>query len=213
MKNVYLFDLDGTLTDPKEGITKSVHYALCKLGIESNPDDLVCFIGPPLKQSFSEFYGFDDEKCDLAIKYYRERYADVGLFENRLFDEVIPVLEALGKKDVKIGMATCKPEVFAKRLCDEYGITKYFDAICGTELSGTSTSKTEVIDKALRALSASAGEAVMIGDRKHDIEGAKNHHMSSVGVTFGYAKDGELEAAGADYIIDSLKELIYMDIV
>jgi len=211
MKNVYLFDLDGTLTDSREGITKSVRYALHKMGKMSEDGDLKQlerFIGPPLKMSFSEFYGLDDEQCMEAIKLYRERYADVGIFENKLYEGVLETMKALKQAGKKVALATCKPEVFAVQICDKFGISPYLDAICGTTLSGVMTTKYEVIANALKELDAKAADAVMVGDRMHDIEGAKLHDMKSIGVTFGFAKEGELEEAGADYIVEKLTEII-----
>lgn len=212
MKTVYLFDLDGTLTEPKEGITKSVRYALNKLGIDAELDELEKFIGPPLKYSFSEFYGLDDETCLEAVRYYRERYSDKGLFENRIFDGVIPLLKGLKKQGKKTAVATCKPEVFARQVCDKYGMTPYLDEICGTDLDGILVTKAQVIEETLSRLNENPDDAVMVGDRKFDIEGAKHFSMKSVGVTIGYAADGELEEAGADYIIDDLQSLLDMEI-
>ncbi len=212
MKTVYLFDLDGTLTEPKEGITKSVQYALKKLGIEAETDELEKFIGPPLKYSFAEFYGLDDEKCIEAVKYYRERYTKKGLFENGIFDGVIPLLKGLKKQGKITAVATCKPEVFARQICERYGMTPYLDEICGTDLDGILVTKAQVIGEALARLGEKPCDAVMIGDRKFDIEGAKHFSMKSVGVTIGYAADGELEEAGADYIIDDLQDLLNMEI-
>lgn len=212
MITVYLFDLDGTLTEPKEGITKSVQYALNKLGIEAGTDELEKFIGPPLKYSFSEFYGLDDETCLLAVKYYRERYTEKGLFENRIFDGVIPLLKGLKKQGKITAVATCKPEVFARQICDRYGMAPYLDEICGTDLDGILVTKAQVIGETLARLGKKPCDAVMIGDRKFDIEGAKHFSMKSVGVTIGYAEDGELAEAGADYIIDDLLSLLDMDL-
>lgn len=208
MKKYYLFDLDGTLTDPKEGITQSVRYALLKMGFDVPADSLTDFIGPPLKDSFMKFLGFSSDEADTAIAFYRERYSTIGLFENEVFDDVIPVLKKLKEQGKVLAVATCKPTVFAKQICDKYGISDYMTAIVGTELVGTLTTKTTVIEQVLKELGAGRSEAIMIGDREHDIIGAKNTGLTNVGVTFGYAHDGELEAAGADYIIENLYELL-----
>ena len=212
MKSVYLFDLDGTLTDSREGITKSVRYALNRMGLDSELKELEKFIGPPLKFSFCEFFGMTDEESEKAIKLYRDRYKDTGIFENKLYENVIPVLKELKSRGKKVCMATCKPEVFARRISDHFGITPYFDEICGTTLDGTKTTKAQVIEEVLERIGEKPENAVMIGDREHDVEGAKHFSMPCVGVTFGFAEEGELEKAGADYIIDSLTELLKLDI-
>lgn len=204
MKKYILFDLDGTLTDPKEGITRSVQYALEKYGIYEERNKLIEFIGPPLKDSFAEFYGFNDEKCNEVIAYYRERFSSVGLFENSVYPEVIDTLGKL-KRDGKIlAIATSKPTVFTIQICDKFGLTQYFDVISGSELDGTNTRKSDVIKNVLNELGCESDDAVMVGDRKYDIIGAKECGMKSIGVRCGYAQKNELEEAGADYIIDDI---------
>ena len=208
MKKYLLFDLDGTLTDPKEGITKSVQYALSKFGINEDCENLLPFIGPPLLDSFMDFYNFDKEKANLAIKYYRERFSTVGLFENSPIDGIIEVLKKLKESGYIMAIATSKPTDFAVPICDKFKLSEYFDLIVGSELDGRRSRKSEVINEVLKILNASPGEAIMIGDRKHDIIGAKETNMDSIGVTFGYAKDGELEEAGADFIVNTPSELL-----
>lgn len=203
-----LFDLDGTITDPKEGITKCVQYALSKFDIEEDCDNLLSFIGPPLTDSFMDFYGFDKQKAELAIKYYRERYAKVGLFENSAIEGIHEVLEQLKKCGYTLAVATSKPTCFAISICEKYGFSEYFDIIMGSELDGTRVKKSEVIYEVLKQLNANPEEVVMIGDRKYDILGAKEIGTSSIGVTFGYAEDGELEKAGADFIVETTNELL-----
>lgn len=213
-KKVILFDLDGTLTDSADGIIKSVSYALSKMGIEHNPEELVCFVGPPLMDSFMTFYKMDETQSREAIRLYRERYGATGIFENRMYEDVPETMNKLLNDGYRLGIATCKPEKFAKIVCDKFDMTKYFEAICGTAMdAGVQTTKAEVIADALGRLGVSASETVMVGDRHHDIEGAKSHNMTSVGVTYGYARAGELESAGADYIIDSLKELTDRELI
>ena len=208
MKKYLLFDLDGTLTDPKEGITKSVQYALSKFGINEDCENLLPFIGPPLLDSFMDFYNFDKEKANLAIKYYRERFSTVGLFENSPIDGIIEVLKKLKESGYIMAIATSKPTDFAVPICDKFKLSEYFDLIIGSELDGRRSRKSEVISEVLKILNASSDEAIMIGDRKHDIIGAKETNMDSIGVTFGYAKDGELEEAGADFIVNTPSELL-----
>lgn len=218
-----LFDLDGTLTDPKLGITGCVQYALHKLGIEEpDLDKLEPFIGPPLADSFQEFYGFGAEKSAEAIVYYRERFSTVGLFENEIYPGVDEMLAHLKRAGKTLALASSKPTVFVKKILQHFGIEPYFDVIVGSELDGTRARKEEVIEEALRQLRQIAvcdqkeeflsdkednDGIVMIGDRKFDIQGAKLFNLVSVGVTFGYALPGELEAAGADYIVESVAAL------
>ncbi len=208
MRKYILFDLDGTITDPKEGITKSVQYALNKFGIEEDCENLLPFIGPPLLDSFMDFYGFDVEKSELAIKYYRERYSDVGLFENSAIDGMAEVLSKLKASGYTLAVATSKPTHFAIPICDKYELSEYFDLIVGSELDGTRTRKSEVICEVLKQLSVEPKEVIMVGDRKHDIIGAKEAGTGSIGVTFGYAKDNELEEAGADFVVNTPDELL-----
>lgn len=203
-----LFDLDGTITDPKEGITKCVQYALSKFDIEEECDNLLSFIGPPLTDSFIDFYGFDKQKAELAIKYYRERYAKIGLFENSAIDGIHEVLEKLKNSGYTLAVATSKPTCFAISICEKYDFSKYFDIIMGSELDGTRTKKSEIIYEVLKQLNAKPEEVVMIGDRKYDIIGAKEVGTASIGVRFGYAEDGELEKAGADFIVGTPNELL-----
>ncbi len=206
-----LFDLDGTLTNPKEGITKSVQYALASFGVEEpDLDRLTCFIGPPLVDSFMEFYGFDREKARQAQAKYRERFAEKGIFENQVLPGIPEMLSRLKQAGKVLALATSKPEVFACKLLERYGLAEYFTQTVGSGLDGSLGTKAEVIEEALRRLELSNGDreqARMIGDRKHDIAGAKACGLASVGVRFGYAEEGELEAAGADFIAGTVEEL------
>lgn len=210
-KKVYvLFDLDGTLTDPKEGITRSVQYALEDFGIhEPDLDQLTCFIGPPLAESFREYYGFDEVEAARAVKKYRERFSDVGIYENRVLEGTQDMLAALKAAGRVVCLATSKPEVFAKKILKKYGLDGFFDVAVGSELDGRRGTKAEVIEEALRRAGAQnqREKAVMVGDRRQDIEGAKQCGLSSIGVQFGYAEPGELEKAGADYVAGSMEEL------
>ena len=212
MKDIILFDLDGTLTDPKEGITKCVQYALAHFGIDvPNLDDLMCFIGPPLVDSFQMFYGFSEEKAEEAVVKYRERFKDIGIFENGVYDGVLEMLKACKAAGKTIGLATSKPEEFARRILDKYGMAEYFDEITGSTMDGRINAKGDVIMEAFRRMGIDGPDkkerVIMVGDRKHDIIGAKQCGIESIGVRFGYAEEGELEAAGADYIVDTVEEL------
>lgn len=210
-----LFDLDGTLTDPREGITKSVQYGLKCIGI-NEPDlkKLEVFIGPPLLDSYMEMYGLDKETAERAIVFYRERFAPIGIFENAIFPEVPKMLEHLKNKGICLAVASSKPQTFVKKILKHFEIEQYFEVIIGSELDGRRTAKEEVVEEALRLLGVldMSDEqrfecCAMIGDRKFDIQGAKAFGLTGVGVRFGFAPEGELEAEGADYIADTIEEL------
>lgn len=211
MYNYILFDLDGTLTDPKEGITKSVQYALTDFGIdEPNLDKLEPFIGPPLKESFMEFYGFTNEDALRAVDKYRERFVVTGIFENEIYDGIADLLEELHEKGFKISIASSKPTVLVERILDYFDIAKYFDYVVGSEMDGRRTKKEEVVEEALRQMvpeGVDRKQVAMIGDRKFDVEGAKAFGLTSIAVSYGYAPNGELEAAGAEFIVDTVQEL------
>lgn len=207
-KRYLFFDLDGTLIDPRVGITGSVAYALGKLGIEvDDPDSLTRFIGPPLEWSFREYYSFDSEKAAHAASLYRESFSVKGIHENELYDGIIPMLEKLsGSK--KLVIATSKPEPYAKQISENLGFARYFDAVCGAEFGGKRANKDEVIAYAMeRCGCKDPSEIVMVGDRMHDIIGAKKNGVQSVGVLYGYGSRRELTEAGADYIAETVGEL------
>lgn len=211
MKNYkyILFDLDGTLTDPAVGITTSVAYALKKFGIEvSDISQLNHFIGPPLLDSFMADYGFDKEKAQTAIDYYRERFRVKGLYENMVYDGVEEILDKLKKSGKKLILATSKPEPFAKEILRHFGLEEYFVYAAGSNFDGTRTAKADVIEYALASAGVTDKSAcVMVGDREHDIIGATKAKLDSVGVLYGYGSREELEAAGATYIAESVEEL------
>ena len=210
-----LFDLDGTLTDPKLGITSSVQYALRALGIEEpSLDRLEPFIGPPLADSFREFYGLEGERLATAIDKYRERFATQGIFENEIYPGIPQMLADLKAKDKLLAIASSKPTLFVEQILEHFEIGKYFDHVVGSNMDGTRGTKEEVVEETLRQMltvemtPAQKRDAVaMVGDRKFDIEGARAHGITSVGVLFGYAPEGELEEARADYIVNSLRSL------
>lgn len=208
MKYKYiLFDLDGTLTDPGEGITNSIMYALDKYGIKvGERSDLHKFIGPPLMDSFEKYYGFSKEESKMAVEYYREYYRDKGIFENMLYDGFEDLLKTLKANNKIIIVATSKPEVFAKQILQHFNIEKYFTYVAGSNLDGTRTKKDEVIKYALESCNITElSKAVMVGDRKYDIIGAKKLGISSIGVLFGYGHRDELEKAGADFIVGTVE--------
>ena len=212
MNKYFLFDLDGTLTDPKEGITTCVQYALHSLGIEEpDLDRLESFIGPPLKDSFMEFYGMDEEQAQAAVKKYRERFNDKGLYENEIYPGIAPMLQMLSEKGFRLAVASSKPTVFVEKILEHFGIRQYFKVVVGSELDGSRTSKDQVVMEALRQLFGAKPilyhEVYMIGDRRFDVEGARAMKVESVGVTYGYGGMEELREAHADYIVESVEEL------
>ncbi len=208
MAQYILFDLDGTLTDPKEGITRCVQYALEKLGIHAEQSSLLPFIGPPLPDSFHEFFGLDEAQTQRAVQYYRERFGTVGLYENEPYPAIPPVLTELKRRGCTLAVATSKPTVYSVQICDRFGLRGYFDTIVGSELDGTRTDKAEVIAEVLRQLGARPDESCMVGDRRFDIEGAHKCGLRAIGVRYGYAIGDELERAGADAIADTPHALL-----
>lgn len=206
--DVILFDLDGTISDPKVGIVTSIQYALNKMGItESDTKKLELFIGPPLKDSFAAYYGFKDEKNNQAIQYYREYFAKQGLFENELYSGFQDLLEDLKQQGKKVFVATSKPTVFATRILEYFRIDHYFAGVVGSELDGTRSLKAEIIEYIINKYELNQDSMVMIGDRKYDIVGAKENHVASIAVTYGYGTLEELTAASPSYIVHSVKGL------
>ena len=208
-----LFDLDGTLTDSEEGITKSVSYALINLGVNDLPMDIKRkFIGPPLKESFSKYCGFDEETVKKAIKLYRERYSTVGKYENRPYAGIPEMLKALKSDGRVLIIASSKPTEFIEDILKKFDIYEYFDIISGADMAGLKGEKEDVIKEALKRLGIDSEEkkkeAVMIGDRHYDIAGAKHFNLDSIGVNYGFASDkNELKDAGATYVVDTVSEL------
>lgn len=204
------FDLDGTLTDPKEGITNSVAYALASFGIQEDPDRLTPFIGPPLIDSFMEFYHFDGPTAQKAVEKYREYFSQKGIFENKVFSGSQPLLAQLKAAGKTVCLATSKPEVFARQILEHFHMDGYFDEIVGSCLDGTRTKKGEVIEEVFTRLGEKCPDkarCVMVGDRLHDIHGAQENGLDSIGVTFGYGSQEELTQAGATHIAHSFEEL------
>ncbi len=202
MYKYILFDLDGTLTDPGLGITNSVMYALRKFGItENDRTKLYKFIGPPLKESFGTFYGFSPAQCELAVRYYREYFTDTGIFENAVYDGIPELLKTLKERGKTTVLATSKPEVFAVRILKHFGLYGHFDLVCGATMDDTRNQKGDIIKYALEQCGViSPSEAVMVGDRKHDVIGAAENGLGAIGVLYGYGDEDELKKAGAAYI-------------
>lgn len=204
-----LFDLDGTLTDPQEGIIKCVQHALLHYGIkERNVPKLRRFIGPPLRDSFQNEYAFTAKTAEEAIAKYRERFSTIGLFENRPYDGVVDMLKTLKEKGLKLAIASSKPEVFVVQISEKFGFTEYLDFQVGSQLDGTLEKKDEVVAKALELLGVTnKDEVVMVGDRSFDIYGAHKNGIKCVAVEYGFAVDNELTLVGADYYVENIKEL------
>lgn len=210
MSQVILFDLDGTLTESGEGIINCVQYALEKLGKkEEHPENLQCFIGPPLKEQFMKYAGLSEEEGEKAVVYYRERYTTTGIFENRLYPKIPELLELLKINNKILAVASSKPEVYVKQILEHFQIADYFTAIVGSELDGRRTEKAEVIEEALRRmhLEEERDKVLMVGDRSHDVQGAISSGLQCIGVAYGYGSREELEKAGAVYIADSVEDL------
>ncbi len=210
MYNYALFDLDGTLTDPSLGITNSIMHALAKMGRTIPPrEELYCFIGPPLVPAFQEFTGMTPEEAEQAVVFYREYFSVDGLFENTPYDGIEAVLAKLRKRGVTLAVATSKPEKFAVRIIEHFGLAPYFTVVCGATMDSSRSKKGDVIAYTLGQLGITDKSSVlMIGDRHHDIEGAKENGLASAGVLWGFGDEAELKNAGADAIAHSMDELV-----
>lgn len=204
-----LFDLDGTLTDPSEGIVNSVIYALEKQGIpETDRKKLRGFIGPPLTDSFMEHYGFSKEKAIETIGFYREYFSIKGIFENRIYDGIAPLLERLYNNDKKIILATSKPYAFANEILEHFGIAKFFYFVAGATMDERRAQKDEVIEYALKKCQITdTDHTVMIGDRKYDILGGKAFDLKTIGLLYGFGERQEIEAAAPDFIAETVEDL------
>lgn len=208
-KTHIFFDLDGTITDSGLGITKSVQYALTSFGIEEQElKKLEVFIGPPLKESFMQFYNMSEEQANQAVESYREYYKETGIFENQVYDGIEQLLKALHKAGKEIVLATSKPEVFAKQILEHFHLNQYFSVVAGAELHGDRNEKIDVMKYALELTGVSNREnIVMIGDRKYDIEASNELGIETIGVLFGFGTREELEKAGATYLAKDAQEI------
>lgn len=209
MYDVILFDLDGTLTDSGLGITNSVAYSLKKYGIEvADRTELYKFIGPPLKESFEKYYDFSAEESRKAVEYYREYYTDKGMFENKVYEGIEELLKEIRKAGKMAIVATSKPEIFARKILEHFKLAEYFNYIVGANMDETRTKKDEVILYVLKSCDIpDESKVLMIGDREHDILGAKRNGLDSLGVLFGFGNREELKKAGADYIAETVKDI------
>ena len=205
-----LFDLDGTLTNPKEGITRSVQHALRHFGIEvADPDTLTPYIGPPLIPSFMEFHGLTQEQALEALQVYRQRFASVGLFENEVLDGVPEMLRALKQNGRFVAVASSKPEPYVIRILEHFDLLQYFDDVVGASMDEKRSAKKDIIEEALRRMGKAPGDRdiLMIGDRMHDVEGAQLCGLDSLGIYTGFAPEGELENAGATYVFHTIRDM------
>ncbi len=205
--NTIFFDLDGTLTDPKEGITRCIQYALERLDAPvPETDDLLWCIGPPLQDSFARLLG-DEARAQEGVALYRERFTDTGLYENDLYAGIPETLQALHEAGNRLFVATSKPHVYASRIVDHFEIDGHFERIFGSELDGTRVDKSDLLAYALAETGAAADECAMIGDREHDMIGAVKNGMFPIGVLYGYGTQEELQAAGAQRLAEAPDEI------
>ncbi|MCD5986696.1 HAD family hydrolase [Pseudomonas sp. CDFA 553] len=203
-----LFDLDGTLTDPRQGITKSIQFALKQLGIDE-PDlaQLEHFIGPPLLQQFMNQYGFDEAKAWEAVGFYRQRFKVTGLYENLVFDGIFELLDELVDQGRNLYIATSKPWVFAHEIARHFDFARHFKVIYGSELDGTRTDKVELIAHLMATEKLDPQQTLMIGDRKHDLIGGLRNGLDVAAVGYGFGSHGELQAESPTYHFATLAEL------
>lgn len=216
MYKTYLFDLDGTITDPGVGITDSVMYALSKYGITvEERSQLYQFIGPPLLDSFMNFYGFDENQAEQAVVYYREYYRDKGIYGCYVYDGIEMLLQTLREKGCHILLATSKPEPFARQILEHFNLCQYFDVIAGSDFENVRNTKAKIIAYALSTFAYNKDvtekeiktSAVMVGDRFHDVKGANENGIPTIGVTFGYGSKEELVETGAAYIAATPRDI------
>ena len=212
MYNYALFDLDGTLTDPSLGITNSIMHALAKMGREiPSRESLYRFIGPPLVPAFQEFLGMTAEEAEQAVVFYRKYFSVTGLFENTPYHGITEMLTALKEHGVVLAVATSKPEKFAARIIDHFGWSEHFTLVCGATMDSSRSKKGDVIAYTLKQLGISEADrssVLMIGDRHHDIDGANENGLASVGVLWGFGEETELKTAGADVLAHNPAELV-----
>lgn len=211
MYKYILFDLDGTLTDSAEGITKCVQYALKALGVdEPDLNNLRPFIGPPLVECFIKLYGFTEEQAKFGTAKYRERYKDTGIYENKVYPGVPEMLAQLKASGLHLALATSKPLVFAQRVTDYFNLSQYFDYICGPDLTGSHLpAKADVIADAMQKLGVSdKSEVLMVGDRSQDVIGALKCGIACAGALYGYGGHKELADAGCTIFVDTPQDIV-----
>jgi len=206
-KTTVLFDLDGTLTDPKEGITRSMQYALEKFGADiPTRDELTWCIGPPLRENFERL--LDAERAPQAVIHYRERFGKVGLFENECYPEIHEVLSQLQDSGLRLFVASSKAEIYVRQILERFELIDFFEGVFGAELDGTREDKSDLLRFALSEARIDPANATMVGDRKHDILGAAKNGISTIGVLYGYGTLEELTEAGAHRLVHTVDELL-----
>ncbi len=203
-----LFDLDGCLTDSFEGISKCVKYALGKFGIERKDEAFLrLFVGPPLVYAFQEYAGLNEEDAKKATAYYRERYKEKGIFENRVYNGVEQLLENIRKSGIKISLCTSKPLPFAKTVLEHFDLDKYFDNIFGATFDTSIAKKVDVITHVLKNIGEEKSNVIMVGDTKHDVSGAHENGIKCIGVTYGYGTKEDLVEENAEFLADNPEEI------
>lgn len=209
MKSIFFFDLDGTLTDPMEGITKSVQTALRHFGIEvEDRQTLRCYIGPPLREQFMAHAGLTAVQAEEAVAVYRSYFGPTGLFENAVYPGIPQMLEALKRAGKTLCVASSKPKVYVDQILAHFELTDFFSIVEGSALDGSREKKSDIVAAALHRLSGTPKESIcMVGDREHDVYGAAEHGLDCVGVTYGYGSEAELRRAGARWIVQSVQGL------
>lgn len=210
MLKYVFFDLDGTIIEPAKGITNSAKYALEKYGINvKSNDELLPFIGPPLMDSFKQFYGFDDKKANEAVSYYREYYKEKGIFECSLYPHIITLLKKLKDKGYTLIIATSKPELFAIEILKHFRIDNYFSFVAGASMDGKISKKEDVIKYALNHLNINdSTEVIMVGDRMHDVIGARKNNIDCIGVLYGYGSEQEFVNCNCKYIVSNQLDIL-----
>jgi len=206
-----LFDLDGTITESGPGIINSVYYAVTQMGYKVEDKSMLRrFIGPPLSESFQKYFKMTEKQAEEGIRRYREYYIDRGMFENTVYEGLEESLKTLKEHGKKLAIATSKPEKFAKQIAEYFKFDQYFDVICGASMDESLVAKADIMANALKELGVSENEksqVLMVGDREHDIFGAKKNQVVSMGVLYGYGDRPELEAAGANYIVETAADI------
>ena len=207
--DVLLFDLDGTLTDSGPGIMHAAETALASFGIAGLSEQaLRQFVGPPLVESFMKYYGFDREQARASVEIYREYFEDKGMFENAVYPGIPELLDGLKKDGYKLYVATSKPEQYSVKIIEHFGLAEYFEMVGGADMNETRVHKGDVIRYVMESCGfTDSSEIVMVGDRENDMNGAKQNHMESVGVLYGYGSREELENSGAGHIAKTVEEL------
>ena len=217
MMTTVLFDLDGTLTDSKEGIFKSLEFCMNFYDYTIPPVDILqLFLGPPIVESLQVYCGLSEDEARVTYKKFQERYGTIGKFENKVYDGIIPLLDKLKREGYTLGVATAKPEVFAREILDHFFLTPYFDVIVGADSNTGLIHKEQILEKVLASCKSITsvnsheshmGKIYMVGDRKYDVEAANLHGCVSVGVTYGYGSEEEIGSANAEYICDTPEDI------